>query len=54
MNLVTAGINTTNLPDDKGYFGEYGGSYLQPELDLVMKYVEKDFEEISMVPVFIK
>ena len=29
MNLVTAGINTTNLPDDKGYFGEYGGSYLQ-------------------------
>ena len=54
MNLVTAGINTTNLPDDKGYFGEYGGSYLPPALEEVMKEVEKAYEEISKDPEFIK
>ena len=27
-NLVNKGINTENLPNNEGYFGEYGGSYL--------------------------
>ena len=54
MNLVTKGINTENLPDQNGYFGEYGGSYLPEELGKVMKEVEKAYEEISRDPEFIK
>ena len=54
MNLVTKGINTENLPDRNGYFGEFGGSYLPEALEKVMKDVEKAYEEISKDPQFIK
>ncbi len=54
MNLVTKGINTENRPDANGYFGEFGGSYLPPELEKVMKEVESAYEEISKDPGFIK
>ena len=37
MNLVTKGINTENLPNAEGYFGEYGGAYLPEALEKVMK-----------------
>ena len=53
MNLVTKGINTENRPDSSGYFGEFGGSYLPPALEKVMKEVEKAYEEISNDPKFI-
>ena len=53
MNLVTAAINTENLPDKNGYFGEFGGSYLPPQLEKVMKEVEEAYEEISADPSFI-
>ena len=54
MNLVTKGINTENLPDANGYFGEFGGVYLPPDLEKVMKEVETAYEEISKDPNFIK
>ncbi len=54
MNLVTKGINTENLPDQNGYFGEFGGAYLPEELAKVMKEVEAAYEEISKDPLFIK
>ena len=54
MNLVTKGINTENLPDRNGYFGEFGGSYLPEALEKVMQDVEKAYEEISKDPQFIK
>ena len=54
MNLVTKGINTENRPDANGYFGEFGGSYLPPEREKVMKEVESAYEEISKDPGFIK
>ncbi len=25
------------LPDEKGYFGEYGGSFIPPELQSIMR-----------------
>ena len=53
MNLVNKAINTENLPDKNGYFGEYGGAYLPPALEKVMKDVEKAYEEISSDPSFI-
>ena len=52
-NLVNKAINTENLPDKNGYFGEYGGAYLPPDLEKVMKDVEKAYEEISSDPSFI-
>ena len=38
-NLVNQEIDTRNLPDDNGYFGEYGGSFVPPELQEVMEEV---------------
>ena len=52
-NLVNKGINTENLPNNEGYFGEYGGSYLPPALEKVMKEVEEAYEKISKDPTFI-
>ena len=52
-NLVNNGINTENLPNENGYFGEYGGAYLPEALEKVMKDVEKAYEEISQDPSFI-
>ena len=54
MNLITEGINTENLPDSRGYFGEYGGSYLPDALAKVMKEVEEAYAKISQDPDFIK
>ena len=53
MNLVTKGINTENLPNAEGYFGEYGGAYLPEALEKVMKEVAEAYEEISQDPSFI-
>lgn len=52
-NLVNKGINTENLPNNEGYFGEYGGSYLPPALEKVMKEVGEAYEKISKDPTFI-
>ena len=35
-NLINAEIDTTSRPDDKGFFGEYGGSFVPEELQKVM------------------
>ena len=53
-NLITKGINTDNMPDKNGYFGEYGGSFVPPALDKVMKEVAAAYEEISKDPSFLK
>lgn len=31
------------MPDHKGYFGEYGGSFIPPELAKIMKKIETEF-----------
>ncbi len=54
MNLVNKGIDTVNLPNDKGYFGEYGGSYLPEALQKVMDEVAAAYERISQDPTFIE
>ena len=46
-NLVNAAIDTVNMPDDKGYFGEYGGSFVPPELQRVMDEVSAAYEKYS-------
>ncbi|MBE7705991.1 MAG: tryptophan synthase subunit beta [Cyanobacteria bacterium SIG30] len=34
-----------NLPDRKGFFGEFGGAYVPEKLQLVLKQLEVDFEK---------
>lgn len=41
-----------NLPDNKGYFGEFGGRYLPPELDQIMEDLKVSFQEAVSDPAF--
>lgn len=53
-NLVNLHINTENMPDEKGYFGKYGGVYLPEELEKVMKEVADAYEKFSHDPSFLE
>jgi tryptophan synthase beta chain len=35
------------MPDEKGYFGEYGGQVLPPELKAIMDQINDAYEEVS-------
>ena len=35
------------MPDEKGYFGEYGGQVLPPELKAVMDQINDAYDEVS-------
>ena len=37
---------TDNMPDNKGYFGEYGGQILPPEMQTIMNEIDAAYEEI--------
>lgn len=41
------------LPDHNGYFGEYGGSFIPPELQSIMDEITTAYEEISSNPDFL-
>ena len=41
------------LPDEKGYFGEYGGSFIPPELQTIMDEITTSYEEIRQDPDFL-
>ena len=53
-NLINAEIDTTSRPDDRGFFGEYGGSFVPEELQKVMDEVAAKYEEISQDPTFVQ
>jgi len=42
------------LPNQEGYFGEYGGSFIPPELLEIMQEINTSYEEASKDPEFIK
>jgi tryptophan synthase beta chain len=42
------------LPNKKGYFGEYGGQYIPPELKVAMDEVNIAYQKIKKDPRFIK
>jgi tryptophan synthase beta chain len=54
QNMLTKEINTTNLPDSNGRFGEFGGSYIPPQLQTVTDEVTKAYEEIVQDPAFLE
>ncbi len=53
-NLLTKGIDTENMPDKNGFFGEFGGSYVPEALEKVMEEVSSAYDRISNDPSFIK
>ena len=44
----------TDLPDEKGFFGEYGGRFVPPPLEPIMKEIEDAYEDIKKDPSFIE
>jgi len=51
---MATNIFNCELPNDEGYFGEYGGSFIPPELQVIMDQVTKAYEEIRQDPEFLK
>ncbi len=45
---------TPDLPNEKGYFGAYGGAYLPPQLQEIMDDITSSYEEIKNDPAFIE
>ena len=43
---MASNIFDCELPNEEGYFGEWGGSFLPPELQTIMDEVTKAYEEI--------
>ena len=53
-NLVAPTIDTTDLPNQEGYFGEYGGSYVSADLQKLMDELKASYEKISEDPTFVE
>lgn len=43
-----------NLPTKSGYFGEFGGRFVPPQLEKVLEELEDSYRKISMEPKFLK
>lgn len=54
QNELTKDIKTENLPDQKGNFGEFGGSYIPQQLQDVMLEVTKAYQQIVTDPAFLE
>ena len=53
-NLINEKFNTTNMPNEKGYFGEYGGAYIPEFLAKEMEAIAVAYEKISKDPEFVE
>ncbi len=45
-------IQTYYTPDKNGYFGEYGGAFIPPQLEAVMKNISDEYEKLKTDPTF--
>ncbi|TKG94352.1 tryptophan synthase subunit beta [Puteibacter caeruleilacunae] len=43
-----------NMPDENGFFGEYGGRFIPPALESIMEEIEQAYLEIRKDPAFIE
>ena len=53
-NGIIKDIDTTNLPNQDGYFGEFGGSFIPPQLQTIMDEVTAEYEKIVQDPAFLE
>ena len=47
-------IFNCSLPDEKGYFGEYGGAFIPPQLQSIMDEITTSYEAIRQDPEFLE
>lgn len=40
------------MPDNQGYFGEYGGQLIPPELKAIMDGINEAYEEVRKTAAF--
>ncbi len=40
------------MPDERGYFGEYGGQIIPPELKVIMDEINDAYDEVSQTAAF--
>ncbi len=45
-------IKSIEMPDEKGWFGEYGGSFIPPQLEEILNDITKAYTEITQEPAF--
>jgi tryptophan synthase beta subunit len=54
MIKMTEAAEGMKLPDNKGYFGEYGGSFVPPELQTILDEITESYMEIKKDDSFLK
>ena len=45
-------IDTSQMPDENGYFGEYGGQIIPPELIQIMNDINDAYDEVRQTSAF--
>jgi len=53
-NQMSTDTKSIAMPDEKGYFGEYGGSFIPPVLEDILAEISTAYEEIAVDPSFRK
>jgi len=53
-NLVTKDLNSTSLPNKEGFFGEYGGAFIPPQLAEIMQNVDAQYKKAVSDPSFME
>lgn len=53
MNLINEKFNTTAMPDDNGFFGTWGGSYVPRELEKALSTIREEYIKVSNNPEFV-
>jgi tryptophan synthase beta chain len=49
---MSTDIKSIEMPDEKGWFGEYGGSFIPPQLEEILNEITKAYAEITQDPAF--
>ncbi|MFC3901612.1 tryptophan synthase beta chain [Acinetobacter marinus] len=52
--MTTQQLNGVALPNEDGFFGEYGGQFIPPHLKIAMDEINVAYEEIRQQPEFIQ
>jgi tryptophan synthase beta chain len=54
QKLNFTALRGSEMPDNKGYFGDYGGRFVPPPLEPILAEIEEAYENIKDDPVFIE
>ena len=54
MNLVNNKLNTEAMPDDNGFFGSYGGSFVPQALENALTEIKVAYDKVSNDPKFVE